>query len=150
MAKPSSQDPGDTRSGNPRDLGDNLYGYLLEVDAALKDAGSLGFYFYILLFVVSCFVLWTERYRSIAALRNEELNHVFVYVLVFIILFIAFCFHIEIVKKLRYGRIRPELCVRIRESGKSRHQILATIEGNKALSAVAELLKRDRMEDEFG
>lgn len=149
MATPSSQNVREIRSANPRDLGDELYGYLLKVNATIKDTNNLTFPLHVLLLIVVYFALWTERYRSIAALRNEELNHFFVYFLVFIFFFVTFGIHDEFLKKLRYRRIRRELCIRIRDSGKGRHQILAMIEGHTALSEISEQLKRDRMEVEF-
>lgn len=149
MVIPSSQNAQEIRSFNPSGFGDELYGYLLKANATIKDTTNLTFPLHVLLLIVVYFALWTERYRSIAALRNEELNHFFVYVLVFIFFFVTFGVHDEFLKKLRYRRIRPELCIRIRESGMGRHQILAMIEGHKALSEVSEQLKRDRMDVEF-
>jgi hypothetical protein len=91
--------------------------------------------------------LWFEWYERFDALRGANLNNVWVYLLVFVLVFFAWIAHFEFLQRRCYRRHRPVILDELRRVGMSRLQLLASIVNDKMVATVAEALKRDRSAD---
>jgi hypothetical protein len=130
-----------------RELDDRLYGKLLEVNAALKDAGGMLIFLYAILLLAACSALWFEWYQGLWFLQGADLNSIWIYLLVFVVVFLVWIAHFEFVQWWCYRRNRSELLYHIQRSDMGRYQLLAAIAHDKLLSQVAEALQRDRWDE---
>jgi hypothetical protein len=144
MFGPVSRDPRATRSAASRSVDDQLYGKLLEVNAALKDAGGVLVIVYALVLLTAYLALGFGWYRSIGFLEHANLNVVWVYLIVFVVLFFVWIAHFEFLQWWCYRRHRSELLDQIQRSAVDRYDLLAWIADDKSVAVVAEALKRDR------
>jgi hypothetical protein len=123
-----------------------LYGKLLEVNAALQDAGgALVFVYLILLLGIYC-GLWFEWYKRIPLLAGIDLGNVWIYALVFVLVFGAWIGHFQLLQWHCYRQSRQEIIDFADRAKVTRYQLLAEIEKDSAVRDVAEALKRDRWE----
>lgn len=126
-----------------------LYGKLLEVDAALKDAGGMLVIVYLLLLIVTYCGLWFEWYKRIPQLAGVDLGSVWVYALVFVVIGGVWIAHFQVVQRLCYEQYRHELMQFATNAKLTKYQLMAEIEQDAAVRDVAEALKRDRWEQLF-
>lgn len=147
MIEGFSQDSRQEPSVAASDVDEQLYGKLLEVNAALKDAGGVLIIVYALVLLAAYLALWFGWYESLSLLKGADLNNVWVYLIVFVVVFFVWIAHFEFVQWWCYRRNRFELFDHIQRSAVSRYQLLAWIAHDKLLSNVAEALKRDRWPD---
>ena len=144
MFGPVSRDSRATPNAASRNVDDQLYGKLLEVNVALKDAGGVLVIVYALLLLTAYLALWFGWYRSIGFLEHANLNVVWVYLIVFVVAFFVWIAHFEFLQWWCYRRHRSELLDQIQRSAVDRYDLLAWIADDKSVSVVAEALKRDR------
>jgi len=144
MFEPVSRDSRGKRSGAARTIDDQLYGKLLEVNAALKDAGGVLIIVYALVLLTAYLALWFGWYRSLGFLAGQDLNVVWIYLLVFVVVFFVWIAHFECLQWWCYRRNRSDLLDHIQRSALNRYDLLARIADDKQVSVVAESLKRDR------
>jgi hypothetical protein len=147
MFEPFSHDSREERSVAAREMDDQLYGKLLEVNAALKDAGGVLIIVYALVLLAAYLALWFDWYKSLWFLKGADLNVVWIYLIVFVVVFFVWIAHFEFVQWWCYRRNRPELLDHIQRSAMSRYQLLAAIAHDKSVSNVAEVLQRDRWDE---
>jgi hypothetical protein len=147
MFDPYSPDAARTRSGATKGLDDQLFGKLHDVNAALKDAGGVLIFVYALILLTAHLALWFEWYRAVPAPANIDLNNVWSYLIVFVVVFFVWIAHFEFLQWWCYRRHRPELLDEVQRSGISRHQLLAALADDKSLAVLVEALKRDRWDD---
>ncbi len=143
--------PHDTNDGQASAdcrLDDRLYGKLLEVNAALKDAGGVLIIVYSLLLLTAYMALWFGWYKSLWFLNGPDLNNVWVYLIVFVVVFFVWIAHFQLAQWWCYRRNRSELLDDIQRASVRRHQLLAIIARDKLLATVTEVLTRDRWVDE--
>jgi hypothetical protein len=148
MFKSLSRDSRGERGVAAGEIDDRLYGKLLEVNAALKDAGGVLIIVYALLLLAAYLALWFGWYKSLGFLQGAELNIVWSYLIVFVVVFFVWIAHFELAQWWCYRRNRSELLDQIQRSGANRYQLLAWIAHDKMVSTVAEVLKRDRWDEE--
>jgi hypothetical protein len=146
MFEPISPDSREERSVTARQIDDRLYGKLLEVNAALQDAGGVLIIVYALILLAAYLALWFGWYKSIWFLK-ADLNVVWIYLIVFVVVFFVWIAHFEFVQWWCYRRNRSELLDHIQRSAVNRYQLLASIAHDKLVSSVAEVLKRDRWDE---
>jgi hypothetical protein len=144
MFEPVSQESRAGRSGAAQGIDDQLYGKLLEVNAALKDAGGVLIIVYALVLLTTYSALWFGWYQSLVFLQGADLNVVWVYLIVFVVVFFVWIAHFEFLQWWCYRRNRPELLDHIQRAALNRYDLLARIADDKSVANVAEMLKRDR------
>ena len=147
MFEPVVRDSSAKRGGVSRNVDDQLFGKLLEVNAALKDAGGVLIIVYALILLTAYSALWFGWYESIAIFQQADLNVVWVYLIVFVVVFFVWIAHFEFLQWWCYRRHRSELLDQIQRSAVNRYELLASIADDKSVSVVAEALKRDRWSD---
>jgi hypothetical protein len=137
----------ETSTGTVRREHPELYGKLLEANAAISDAGGgLIFFVYLVLLLTAYCGLWMGWYRQVPVLRRMELGNIWVYALVFTVVTGLWICHFNWLQRLCYGRHREEILELLRPTKMSRYVFLAEIEGDQSLSEVAAAMKRDRWE----
>jgi hypothetical protein len=144
MFEPVSQELRGERSGPAQRIDDQLYGKLLEVNAALKDAGGVLIIVYALVLLTAYLALWFGWYKSLVLLQGADLNVVWIYLIVFVVVFFVWIAHFELLQWWCYRRNRPELLDHIQRAALNRYDLLARIADDKSVANVAEVLKRDR------
>jgi hypothetical protein len=147
MFEPYSPDAPRTHRGAQNGLDDQLYGKLHDVNAALKDAGGVLIIVYALILLTAHLALWFGWYRAVPALKNIDLNNVWSYLIVFVVVFFVWIAHFEFLQWWCYRRQRPELLEEVQRAGVSRYQLLASLADDKSLAWLAEFLKRDRWDE---
>lgn len=93
-------------------------------------------------------MLWFGWYKSLTFLQGAELNVVWVYLIVFVVVFFAWIANFEFAQWRCYRRNRSELLDHVQRSRIGRYQLLALIAHDKLLATVAEALKRDPWHEE--
>jgi hypothetical protein len=168
MFEPVARDSSAKRGGASRKVDDQLYGKLLETNAALKDAGGVLIIVYALILLTAYLALGFGWYKSLPLLQQADLNVVWMYLIVFVVVFFIWIAHFEFLQWWCYRRHRSELldqvqrsflqwwCYRrhrselldqFQRSALNRYDLLAWIADDKSVSIVAEALKRDRWSD---
>ncbi len=147
MFEPSLRKTRDERSAAARPIDDRLYGKLLEVNAQLKDAGGMLIVAYALLLLTTYLALWFGWYESLDWFKGMDLNVVWTYLIVLVVVFFVWIKHFQFAQWRCYRRNRPELFDQLRRAAMGRHQLLALIARDELLTAVAEALQRDRRDE---
>jgi hypothetical protein len=125
-----------------------LYGKLLEANAAIGDAGGVLILIYSVFLLTVYAGLWMEWYRRIPALRRMDLGNFWIYALVFLVVLGAMIGHFSLLQRLCYRRHRDEILDLFRASRMSRYRLLADLEGDEAVKEVVGAMKRDRWDRE--
>jgi hypothetical protein len=144
MFEPVSQESRGERSRAAQGIDDQLYGKLLEVNAALKDAGGVLIIVYALVLLTAYLAIWFGWYKSLVFLQGADLNVVWIYLIVFVVVFFVWIAHFEFLQWWCYRRNRPELLDHIQRAALNRYDLLARIADDKSVANVAEVMKRDR------
>jgi hypothetical protein len=147
MFEPFSQDSSEERHHNGLAIDQQLYGKLLEINAALKDAGGVLIIVYALILLAAYLALWFGWYQSIWFLKGADLNVIWIYLIVFVVVFFVWIAHFEFLQWWCYRRNRSELLDYVQQSALSRYQLLSLIAHDKMISNIAEALKRDRWDE---
>lgn len=121
-----------------------LYGKLLEANAAIGDAGGILFFLYLILLIGLYCGLWMGWYHRIPVLRRMDLGNFWMYALVTAIVVAIWIGHFTILQRLCYRRHRDEILDLLRATKLTRYRFLAETEGDQAIQEVASALKRDR------
>lgn len=151
MLRPTSKISEDERPTEAAGLDDQLYGQLLEVNAALTDAGGALIFAYALILLGTYLTLWFEFYEAVWFLRGADLNVVWVYLVALVVVCFVWIAHFEFLQWWCYRRNRRALLDSVRRAALSRYELLARIAHDKAVATVAAALQRDRWDgaDEF-
>ncbi len=124
-----------------------LYGKLLEVNAALQDAGGVLIVPYLILLLSICAAIWMDWYRAIPGFKDVNLDSFWIYAIITVMVVSIWIGHFNMVQRACYRRYREGLLEVIRKTGVRRYPLLAMLVNNKPIAEVTSFLQRDHWDE---
>jgi hypothetical protein len=122
----------------------DLYGRLLKISEQLSSAGGSFIIWGILAVVVMCVGLHLHWFDSLLGEFVENIRSIWFYLVATVVAFLASVELAQLKERGMYRRCRESILQDVKAAGISPHGLITLVEGDDALSDLADHLKKDK------